>query len=233
MEKKVEEPLIKINWRKLKRYIGNVLRGIIELGKGILIVIIKILTLLVKMLLAIYKRLSKFAKSKQKGGWILLLLFLFLLNLVFSLQRAIKHNNSLKGILKRVEEDHQNYEELLYDYEELYNQVKEIEAKPKTQSYVPSTGVEPHRYLVERYFPPEQVENALAIMDCESGGNQGAVNYNDAKITGYPSYGLFQINGPDNWEWDEPDKNIDRAVTKFYMSGWNPWRNCAKRLGLI
>lgn len=31
------------------------------------------------------------------------------------------------------------------------------------------------------------------IMTCESKGNPNAVNYEDAKITGYPSYGLFQF----------------------------------------
>lgn len=32
-----------------------------------------------------------------------------------------------------------------------------------------------------------------SIMQCESGGNPKAINYEDAKITGYPSKGLYQF----------------------------------------
>ena len=39
----------------------------------------------------------------------------------------------------------------------------------------------------------QRIEIQNAIMDCESKGNPNAVNWNDAKITGYPSKGLYQF----------------------------------------
>ena len=231
--KKQDDPLIKINWGRLKRYLNNILKGIIKLGEVILKTILKILTFILRMLIAIYKRLSKFAKSKQKGFWILFLLFVLLLSVFITLEREIKYRNFLID----VEKNEQKYKELLNDYVKLDNQVKEIEEKLKSQSNNISKpvvfGVEPYRYLVAKYFPPKQVDNALAIMACESGGNYQAVNYSDTKRTGYPSWGLFQINGPDNWNWDNPEENVSRAVTIFYTRGWQAWKNCARNLGLI
>ena len=87
--------------------------------------------------------------------------------------------------------------------------------------------------LVKKYFPSEQVNNALLVMACESGGNPKVINKDDAKITGHCSYGLYQINGPDTWEWDNPEKNISKASTMFLVRGWQPWTNCARGLGLI
>ena len=34
------------------------------------------------------------------------------------------------------------------------------------------------------------------LIDCESQGNPKAVNWNDAKITGYPSRGILQFQEP-------------------------------------
>ena len=230
---KIEDPLIQVNWSKIKHCLGRVLGLARKLGEEALKTILKILILLVRLITKIYITLSTFAKSKQRGIWIIILIFLLLLTSFSFLNREKK----CLDLLKRFNDNEQKYEELLNDYQELYNQVKEIEDKLKTQSNTKSKtfslGVEQYRYLIIRYFPPQQVENALAIMACESGGNQKAVNHNDTKVTGYASYGLFQINGPDNWKWDNPDKNIDRAVTIFYTQGWRAWKNCAKDLGLI
>jgi hypothetical protein len=51
-------------------------------------------------------------------------------------------------------------------------------------------GVEPWRSLVEQYFPGDLVEEALAVMGCESGGNPDAV-HPDSDATG-----LFQFLAP-------------------------------------
>lgn len=48
-------------------------------------------------------------------------------------------------------------------------------------------GVERWRPLVEQYFPPDLVEQALAVMYCESGGNPDAVNPHSS------ASGLFQF----------------------------------------
>jgi len=225
--------LIQVNWSKLKSYIEKGLRLARKLGEGILKTILKILTMLVLGLLATYKGLSRFAKNRHKGIWIILLINLLVFGSIF----ALKREKMYRERLERFQDDQEKCGELLNDYEELYKQVEEIESELKTQTSkspkATSSTVENWRYLVVKYFPPEQVENALAIMACESGGNPKAINEDDAKITGYPSCGLFQINGPTNWEWDNPEKNVDRAVTKFYERGWQPWRNCAIKLGLI
>jgi len=235
MSNQLNEPLIRVNWLRLKGYITKGLSLIRKLGEGILKIILKILTAIVLGFLAVYKRFSRFGKSKQKGIWILTLIAVLLWMSVFIVRRERKHLNFIR-------ENNQKYEMLLNDYDDLYIQINEIENKMKTQSsakkkvVVPiynSSKVEDWRYLIVKYFHPEQVENAMSIMSCESKGNPSAVNYNDAKITGHPSCGLFQINGAMNWDWDNPETNVDRAVTMFYARGWQPWSNCAKKLRLI
>lgn len=51
-------------------------------------------------------------------------------------------------------------------------------------------GVQPWRPIVEQYFPADLVEEALAVMGCESGGNPDAV-HPDSDATG-----LFQFLAP-------------------------------------
>jgi hypothetical protein len=59
----------------------------------------------------------------------------------------------------------------------------------------------------------------------ESGGHKDSVNVNDMKTSycGCPSYGLFQINGPDNWLWGDPESNVNRARQIYLRRGWTPW----------
>lgn len=52
------------------------------------------------------------------------------------------------------------------------------------------------------------------IMACESGGNPNAVNYKDAEITGYVSYGLYQFQFPTWWNAARKYKVISENVTK-------------------
>ena len=221
-----ENPLIRTNWRKLGKLI-------VGLGKGIAIGIIKILTLLVRGITKLYLAFSNFIKGKYSGFWILLLVFCLIFTLIYL-------NKPLMEGQRAYQELEQKYEGQLEEYQNLMEQKHELEKKLETNSIKPNltrvsvkSGVEHWRYLVEKYFPPEQVENALLIMNCESGGNPKAINYGDLERTGYGSYGLFQIHGPTNWEWDNPEVNTDRAVTKFYMGGWESWKNCAIKLGLL
>jgi len=234
------DPLVKINWSRLLNLFKAILGLFRKLIETIIKTILKILTMLLLGFLATYKKLSKFAKRKHYGIWILLLLFSIILIVLFFLNREKKQ----RILLENSESTDQKYERLLEDFEKLYKQGEELDKKlqvynskkkPLATTVVvrKSQDVEDWRWLIEKYFPPQQVENALAVMACESGGNIGSINYNDAKITGYPSYGLYQINGPDNWSWDDPEKNVDRAVTMFYTRGWQPWSNCARKLGLL
>jgi len=202
-----------------------------KLGEGILKTILRVLTIIVRGLFTVYTGFSKFAKSKQKGIWILVLVIIILGSGVFILKKEKEYRN----LLREIQSNEEKYETLLNDYKELnsqYEKILEVQSNSERNKNVPLL-VENWRYLIIKYFPPEQVENAMAIMACESKGNPNAINNSDTKITGYPSCGLFQINGPMNWEWNNPDTNVDRAVTMFYTRGWQPWRNCAIKLGLI
>lgn len=91
-----------------------------------------------------------------------------------------------------------------------------------TTSYPPGVtfgvrDVEEWRPLVERYFPPERVEEALSVMECESQGNPLAQH------PGSLATGLFQFI-PNTWDWAsgragwgghsafEPEANIASAA---------------------
>lgn len=94
--------------------------------------------------------------------------------------------------------------------------------------------------LVKKYFPADQVQNALKIMQAESGGNPQAVGDNYPIDTGkgpetIPSYGLFQIRGlpgrPDAQTLLNPEANVAYAASLFKSQGWRPW-STARKLGL-
>jgi len=224
MKKQNKIPLIQMSWVKIKDYLNKSLSFFRKIGKGILKIILKISTIFIRSLYLMYIKLSKFAHSKQSGFWIIFLINLLLCFGFFIFEQEQEYRELLKDfqIVKK------DYEKLLNEYDDLYIQINEMQNRPKPQPttkqevissvYVP-TSVEHWRYLVVKYFPPEQTENALAIMDCESKGDFKQVNENDANITGYPSCGLFQINGPTNWEWDNPEINVARAAEMFSARG--------------
>lgn len=70
---------------------------------------------------------------------------------------------------------------------------------------------------------------ALRIVACESSFNPKATNWNDAKITGMPSQGLFQINAPYNERLFEVDYNIQVAYEMFQKRYWQPWSCYTKK----
>jgi hypothetical protein len=142
----------------------------------------------------------------------------------------------------------QESEQLLQAKEKLENEKKKLETENKklekdlqakrpqsktTVRVASAKVVAPAevRRLVAKYFPANQVENALAVMKCESGFNANAVNWGDARITGMPSCGLFQINAKQNWAWNDPEANVRRAHLMWSSRGWQPW-SCAKKLGI-
>ena len=108
---------------------------------------------------------------------------------------------------------------------------RSVEVERPDRLLVPETvrSVADWRPLVERHFLPEDVERALAVIECESGGDPGAANpYSSAR-------GLFQHLGS---AWDDraidaglpgadifdPVDNIAVAAWLVYEGGgWSHW----------
>jgi hypothetical protein len=88
------------------------------------------------------------------------------------------------------------------------------------------------RGLVGIYWPPSEVQNAVAISECESGWETGAWAY-----IGEDSRGLFQLNIEAHPEMGlyalgDPQINCYWAHWLWSQQGWHPW-SCARRLGII
>ena len=107
---------------------------------------------------------------------------------------------------------------------------------PQTQSAQPSQpGVEQWRPLVAKYFPADQVDNALAVMGAESSGLADATCNN---TNGSIDRGLFQINSVHSGRVAgnldslyDPETNVRIAGEIFSGQGWHPWV-AAHKLGL-
>lgn len=108
---------------------------------------------------------------------------------------------------------------------------------PAPRTVRKTAGVEQWRHLCGKYFPG-QVENCLAIMGCESGGNQFNANWTDNHGVCKGSFGLMQISCHSGQVFD-PDENVRLAMLKYQASlrlrgnGWLPWKNCAAKVGLL
>ena len=86
--------------------------------------------------------------------------------------------------------------------------------------------------MVGQYFEADDVDRALSIIECESGGNPDATN------TQTGAAGLFQ-HLVDYWEnraaaagWPgadiyDPEANTAVAAWLAYSSGWYHWGSCA------
>ena len=99
-----------------------------------------------------------------------------------------------------------------------------------------------HR-IITATWPKSQVENAMRVVECESGFNQWAANLRDRHSDGsVGSYGYFQVGAL--WRHDPEVKgNVNRlylpwtnarvAYRIWKRQGWWAWRNCAARAGLL
>jgi hypothetical protein len=99
-----------------------------------------------------------------------------------------------------------------------------------------SQQVEQWRPLVSKYFAPQDVDNALAIMAAESRGIPTIPSGYNAGGT-ENSWGLFQINinahGGTPQQWSSPEANVKKAAELYYGAGnWRDWQNTATALGL-
>lgn len=74
------------------------------------------------------------------------------------------------------------------------------------------------RSLVARYFPAEQVDNALWTIQLESGGNPASVN------SGSGCSGLMQVAPPfHGWNPLDAENNIRIAAKIWRRHGWGAW----------
>ena len=84
------------------------------------------------------------------------------------------------------------------------------------------------------------IDEALAIMACESGGRSRAVNMTDpGDVAHGGSRGLMQIgqlhvNDSIGYDVYNPRVNLSYAHMLYIRNdGWRDWRNCAHKLGLL
>ena len=75
--------------------------------------------------------------------------------------------------------------------------------------------------------------DAWRIVVCESGGSPNSVNHADSLITGYSSWGLWQLNRPFHPELLNFQVNTIEAKKLFDRRGWQPWTRCAQKLDLL
>lgn len=88
--------------------------------------------------------------------------------------------------------------------------------------YLPPPGdaVERWRPLVAAYFPASAVDEALSVMECESGGQ------NIQNASGGPYFGPMQVwsgNFRPGEDWWDPETNIRVAARLWKESGWALW----------
>jgi hypothetical protein len=94
------------------------------------------------------------------------------------------------------------------------------------------SSVEQWRTLVATQFPAEQVDNALCVINSESGGNSNAANPRSS------AKGLFQIMASVwtpyfGWEYEDlyvPELNVWAAARIWEKSGWQPWSPRTRRV---
>lgn len=183
MIKQPEElPLIQfsINGRKLKHYLGIGLGKIRKLGEFGAKTIIKALTILVLVFLKTYKKVSSFAKSKQRGVWILLLILLFSLILfLFWRQNQIK-GKDYQELKYKHEQQLEEYQDLMEQKYELEKKLEELENKPPAVIYrYKSQGLSPEiKAIVAKYASVYEVDQSLmeCMVNWESGGNSNAIS---------------------------------------------------------
>jgi hypothetical protein len=121
--------------------------------------------------------------------------------------------------------------------QKLESEKKELEKRVQVKVRVASAvkpGAEQWRGLVAKHFPANQVDTALKVMACESGGNSSALNNNPR--TGDYSVGLFQINlfgrlatsRPSEAWLKVPENNIQYA-SRMARNGWGAW-SCYRKI---
>lgn len=176
--KNTDDPIIRINWRRLGNIIMNFLvwwfLTIVKIVEVILKFILKVLTLILiglyevlkafgRLNVAIFNALKKFSKHNIKGFWILILVFLFLLiggiGLFKGIQRVNAQNRQIidmKSILDKQ----------IKDIQQLQKDIKEkdlkLESKAKEEKLLAQKqAVLANRNKAEENLPV-RVKNIIA-----------------------------------------------------------------------
>lgn len=245
--KNTDDPLVQIiiNWSKIKRHIVSAIVLGIELGKRFVVfslkTILKLLTLLVKAITNIYLAVSKFAKSKQRGVWIVVLIILLLIVSLIAYKR-IKANQIE---LQRLEEYNQ---QILKEKEGKEKELKETKEKLETKLNRPLsigaariTQARPLnneiKAMVAKHADAYGVNRAYCecIVTIESGGNSEAVGDRGAAI-GVAQYHLKtyladaqRVGLPVQDDRKDADKSIlamSAALSRGEDSKWTDYWKC-------
>jgi cell division protein FtsB len=117
-----EEPVLKINWWKIQFYLQKFAKKIIQ-------TILKIMTLIVKACLWLYKKISRFCKSRIKGYWLLLFIIVFLILLIFSTIGVVHFYKQQKEEIKQIQDIHiktiKDFKDKEKDYKKEIEKLKE------------------------------------------------------------------------------------------------------------
>lgn len=141
-----------------------------------------------------------------------------------NLDRQVK---TLQGQIQKQTEENAQLKKQIEDKAKEVESLKQAKAsanKPIVYTKPSTVNVEQYRPLVAKYFPSNEVDNALVIMTHESGGNPNAVSPTN-------DHGLMQIHAP-LWtnffgvttdQLKDPETNIKLASTIWQRGGWRAW----------
>jgi soluble lytic murein transglycosylase-like protein len=158
--------------------------------------------------------------SRRTWWWVLwgVVLFLIMLNC----GKAQAHEPSKPLDASYIEDE---WAEAYLEHFDTFEPTGPIYLAPATYRGMGSSSIEQWRPLVALHFPSDQVDHALEIMACESGGNP------DAKNPRSTARGLFQILAS-LWaphfgvSYDDlymPDLNVELARKIYDIQGWDAW----------
>jgi predicted Holliday junction resolvase-like endonuclease len=180
-----EEPLIRINWRKLLKYgksfVGAIIWTIKKIVETIAKLILKFAILLIRgflwtykrvkeLIKAIYHALRKFSKKNIKGIWLLLLIVIFLIISLLGLWRGLVYAKGIIHNLKETEnmlqKQQQNTLDLFKENEQLKQEIKDKDAKLQSKAqeqakFARQQWIINNRQLAEEKLP-EEVKTAIA-----------------------------------------------------------------------
>ena len=244
MAYKTEDPLIRVsvNWERWKHLVVTVLRAIGKLVEWVLIIILKTLTLFLRGLLKAYKGLKRFAKSNQRGGWILLLLFAIISLLFFGrkvlVRKQLEYQELQSSHQQRVEE----IERLVEEKHEVEGELEETKERLETKLNRPTTSSSAKIALARPL--PEDIKQIIAkhadaygisrkycecIISLESGGRPEATG-DGGKAHGVAQYHLGtyladakRVGLPVQDDRRDPDKAILAMVGALSRGEDSKW----------
>jgi len=254
MKQQTEDPLIRIsiNWARWKHLLIAGFKFLVlagrKIGEFILKTILRILILILRGTLATYKALRDFAKSRQRGFWILLLILAIIAGLLYARRVFAEKDSQYKELQHfhqiQLDETQKLMEENKELDEELKDTKEKLEAKMNTPVTVASARVTTIKPL------PEEIKQIIAthadnygvnrkycecIISLESGGRPEAVGDNGAAV-GVAQYHLGtyladarRVGLPVKDDRTNPDTSIQAmtaALARGEDSKWTASRSC-------